>query len=64
MIETRHEMALRHARMGREILAAQRAHIDHLRSKGTDTNQSERVLALYEQTQTIFEGDLAGFHQG
>jgi hypothetical protein len=64
MIETRDEMALRHVLMGREILAAQQAHIDRLRSKGSDTNQSERVLALYEQNQAIFEGDLAGFHQG
>jgi hypothetical protein len=59
MTESRYEMALRHVRRGREIVAAQRRTIEILRAKGADSRDAENLLMLYLRSLQIFEKDLA-----
>jgi|RhiMetdeSRZDD1v2_1073273.scaffolds.fasta_scaffold660645_3 hypothetical protein len=51
--------ARRHAVAGRGVIKRQREFIAREKAKGLSTDRSEDLLALFQQTQVIFEGDLA-----
>jgi len=59
MVESRHEMALRHVRRGREIVASQEQKVTNLRERGRDTSQAEDLLNVFTRSLNIFEKDLA-----
>jgi hypothetical protein len=59
MTESRYEMALRHVRRGREIVAAQRLTVQRLRAQGAYSSDAEHLLDLYLRSLQIFEQDLA-----
>ena len=52
-------MAFRHVQQGRAIIERQHQLIDRRRKGGHSTDFSESLLAQFEQTQAIFEDDLA-----
>jgi len=54
----RYAEAERHVTEGQRILDRQRAIIERQRALGSDTQQSEALLAAFERSQAIFEGDL------
>jgi hypothetical protein len=59
----RYEEAKRHVADGRLVLERQRALIDRQKVLKRDTAVSERLLATFERSQEIFEGDLARIRQ-
>ena len=54
----RHAQAERHVDDGRRIIDRQRVLIERQKALGSDTAESETLLASFERSQAIFEGDL------
>ena len=52
------DVASRHVRNGRRIIASQRGLVEHLRTTGRDVSDAERTLELFERSQAIFEDHL------
>ena len=53
------QMAQRHVLTGARILDRQRLIVASLKARGVDTRRAERTLKLFEDSQAIFEDDLA-----
>ncbi len=59
----RHDEACRHAANGRQVIDRQRDLIKRQKAFGADTTKSEALLATFEQSQAIFESDVARIRQ-
>jgi hypothetical protein len=59
----RYNQANRHVLNGRRVIARQRELIGRQKALAHDTRQSEMLLALFERSQVIFEGDLSRIGQ-
>ncbi len=59
----RHDEARRHAAKGRHVLDRQRDLIRRQKASGADTIRSEALLATFEQSQAIFDSDVARIRQ-
>ena len=55
----RHAEAERHVADGQRVIDRQRAIIERQQALGSDTQQSQALLAAFERSQAIFESDLA-----
>ena len=55
----RHAEAGRHVADGRRVIDRQRALIERQTALSSDTQRSKGLLAAFEGSQAIFEGDLA-----
>ena len=58
-IEERRAFASGHVEWGRRAIARQQHYIKELRESGRDTEAAEKLLAVFERTQKVFEYDLA-----
>jgi hypothetical protein len=63
MHESRLEMAIRHVRVGREIVERQRRLIAIQRGRGHSTCYAESLLDMFERSLTAFENDLASLQK-
>jgi hypothetical protein len=61
--ESRLEMAIRHVRVGREIVERQRRLIAAQRGRGHSTCYAESLLATFERSLAVFEDDLASLQK-
>ena len=58
-IEERRAFARGHVEWGRRLIARQQQYLKELRESGRDTEAAEKLLLAFEQTQKVFEHDLA-----
>ena len=58
-IDERRAFAPGHVEWGRRVIAWQRRYVKELRESGRDTEAAEKLLAVFERTQKVFEYDLA-----
>jgi hypothetical protein len=58
-IDERRAMARTHVEWGRRVIARQQQYVKELRESGRDTEAAEKLLAVFERTQKVFEHDLA-----
>ena len=58
-IDERRAFARGHVAWGRQVIARQHQYIKELRESGRDTEAAEKLLAVFERTQKLFEYDLA-----
>jgi hypothetical protein len=56
--ESKEELAWRHVAKGRRIVADQRTRVERLKEQGRNTENAERILALFTQSLVIFEDHL------
>jgi hypothetical protein len=59
----RHALALQHVISGRRIIERQRRAVAQRKAIGADTSESESLLETFEETQIIFEQDLADLNR-
>ena len=58
-IDQRRALARGHVEWGRWAIARQHHYVKELRESGRDTVAAEKLLAVFERTQKVFEYDLA-----
>jgi hypothetical protein len=58
-IDERRALARRHVEWGRLVIARQQLYLKELRESGRDTEAAEKLLLVFEDTQKVFEYDLA-----
>jgi hypothetical protein len=58
-IDERRALARRHVEGGRMVIARQQQYLKELRVSGRDIEAAEKLLAVFERTQKVFEYDLA-----
>ena len=61
-LETRLQLAYRHAALGESLVRRQKAIIERLRSGGHDTTDAEQLLDMLERTLRLMYGHLAHEH--
>jgi hypothetical protein len=58
-IDERRAFARGHVEWGRKVITRQRQYVQELKENGRDTEAAEKLLAVFERTQKVFEYDLA-----
>ena len=58
-IRERCTLARTHVEWGLRVIARQQQYVKELRESGRDTEAAEKLLAVLERTQKVFERDLA-----
>ena len=58
-LDARISLARRHVRIGHSVIVRQRDVVSRIQSLGKDASSAEELLALFENSQLMFQDDLA-----